>query len=48
MKYALIVEWADSDTFSTFFFEKLETAMEERDLERSRGNYANVYQEIEE
>lgn len=47
MKYALVVEWADTDTFSTFFFEKLETALEERDLERSRGNCANVYQQIE-
>lgn len=48
MKYALVVEWSDSDTFSTFFFERLETAMEERDRERSRGNYANVYKQIDE
>ena len=47
MKYALIVEWADTDTISTFFFDKKETAERERDAERAKGNIAHVYQQID-
>lgn len=48
MNYALIVEWADTDTFSSFFFDTLERAEKERDRERNNGNIANIYKEIEE
>ena len=48
MKYALIVEWKDTDTFSTFFFDSRDTAVRDRDVERARGNYANLYVKLEE
>ena len=48
MDYALVVEWKDTDTFSTFFFDKFETAKRERDKERNDGNFANIYMKCEE
>lgn len=48
MKYALIVEWNYTDTLSTFFFDSRDVAIKERDFERDRGNYANLYVKLEE
>ena len=48
MEYALIVEWAETDTFSTFFFNTLSAAVEDRDKERKSGNIAHIYQKIPE
>lgn len=47
MKYALIVEYVETDTFSTFFFDNLAVAIRERDLERNNGNVANIYIQME-
>ena len=45
-KYVLIVEWNDTDTFSTYFFRTYEAALRERDEERLKGNKANIYVEV--
>lgn len=48
MEYALVVEWAGTNEFSTLFFRSLSFAIDERDRQREKGNTAHIYQKVRE